>query len=222
MTHRASVAGAAVLLMAVAGCTDPAAVTSNTNPYANTRDGAIIGGVLGAATGLIAGGGENQARNAAVGAALGAATGAAVGNRLDRQAAALRAEVGNGNIEIVNDGSKLVVTLPQDILFPVDGAELQPAIIPDLQAVARNLNQYPDGIVQVVGHTDNTGAAGYNFDLSQRRAQSVTDVLTASGVPATRLQTIGRGDDQPRASNLSPEGRALNRRTEIVIIPSST
>jgi len=213
---------AAASLTFVAGCTDPAVVTSEPTSFGNTRDGAIIGGVLGAATGLITGDSNNRVRNMAVGAAIGAGVGGAVGNRLDRQEAALRQDLGNGNVEIVNDGSRLVVTLPQDILFPVSGAALQPGVVPDLQAVARNLNQFPDGIVQVVGHTDNTGAVDYNFALSQRRAQAVTDVLVDAGVPPARIQTIGRGDDQPRASNLTPEGRALNRRTEIVIIPSST
>jgi outer membrane protein OmpA-like peptidoglycan-associated protein len=213
---------AAASLTFVAACTDPAVVTSQPESFGNTRDGAIIGGVLGAATGLITGDTSNRVRNMAVGAAIGAGVGGAVGNRLDRQEAALRQDLGNGNIDIVNDGTRLVVTLPQDILFPVSSAALQPAFVPDLQAVARNLNQFPDGIVQVVGHTDNTGSVEYNFALSQRRAQSVTDVLVGAGVPPGRIQTIGRGDDQPRASNLTPEGRALNRRTEIVIIPSST
>ncbi|MEM9247726.1 MAG: OmpA family protein [Pseudomonadota bacterium] len=221
MVIRTSGALAAASLVALAACTDPAVVGAPNDPNANTRTGAIIGAITGAAAGALADD-DNRGRNAAIGAAIGAGVGGAIGNRLDRQEAALRESLGNGNIQIVNDGTKLVVTMPQDILFAVDSAALEPAILPDLRAVAANLNEFPDGTVQVVGHTDNTGAASYNLDLSQRRAQSVASVLTADGVPASRVQTIGRGDDVPRASNLTPEGRALNRRVEIVIIPSAT
>ncbi len=220
MVFRLSGALGAASLVALAGCTDPAVVGAPNDPDANTRTGAIIGAITGAAAGALAND-DNRGRNAVVGAAIGAGVGGAIGNRLDRQEAALRQSVGNGNIQIVNDGTKLVVTMPQDILFAVDSSELQPAVLPDLRAVAVNLNEFPDGTVQVVGHTDNTGAASYNLELSQRRAQAVGNVLTGGGVPPARIQPVGRGDDQPRASNLTPEGRAQNRRVEIVILPST-
>ena len=75
--------------------------------------------------------------------------------------------------------------------------------------------------VQVIGHTDNTGDAGYNQGLSERRANAVADVLMNGGVAFGRIQTFGRGEDQPVASNLSEEGRAQNRRVEIVILPTA-
>jgi outer membrane protein OmpA-like peptidoglycan-associated protein len=65
------------------------------------------------------------------------------------------------------------------------------------------------------------GDASYNYDLSQRRANAVTDALISNGVAATRLQSLGRGEDQPVASNLTAEGRAQNRRVEIVILPDA-
>ncbi len=71
----------------------------------------------------------------------------------------------------------------------------------------------------MIGHTDNTGTAAYNQDLSQRRASSVASVLRDSGVPGARIAAYGRGEDQPVASNLTPEGRAQNRRVEIIIRP---
>lgn len=220
MSFRLSLAAVAASILALGACVNTSPGANPNDPNANTRTGAIVGGVIGATAGALADD-DNRGRNAAIGAAVGAVAGGAVGARLDRQEAALRQSLGNGNIQIVNDGTRLVVTMPQDILFPVDSAQLQPGIVPDLRAVAANLNEFPDGTVQVIGHTDNTGAASYNLDLSQRRAQSVANVLTGAGVPPSRIQTIGRGDDQPRASNLSADGRALNRRVEIVIIPSS-
>jgi outer membrane protein OmpA-like peptidoglycan-associated protein len=87
--------------------------------------------------------------------------------------------------------------------------------------VANSLQRYPNSTVFVVGHTDNTGSAAYNYDLSQRRAASVAAVLRNSGVAGNRLQTVGRGFDQPIASNATAQGRAQNRRVEIVIRPNT-
>ena len=87
--------------------------------------------------------------------------------------------------------------------------------------VAQSLQQYPNSTVQVVGHTDNSGDAGYNQSLSERRANAVADVLMNGGVPFGRIQTYGRGEDQPVASNLTTEGKAQNRRVEIVILPTA-
>ena len=75
--------------------------------------------------------------------------------------------------------------------------------------------------MQVVGHTDNTGSAAHNQALSERRANAVADVLMNGGVAFSRIQTYGRGEDQPLASNLTAEGRAQNRRVEIVILPNA-
>ena len=157
---------------------------------------------------------------ALAGGAIGAGGGAIIGNQLDRQEAELRQQL-NNNVDIVNTGDRLIVTLPQDILFATDSAELSGSLVGDLRTVASSLNQYPGSVVQVVGHTDNVGDAGYNYDLSERRARSVAGVLISSGVSSSRIQTFGRGEDQPKASNLTPEGRQQNRRVEIVILPTA-
>ena len=201
--------------MALTACTDPAQL----NPDANyTQQGAITGGILGAATGLAVGG--TSVKNAAIGAAIGAGAGALAGNQLDRQAEALRQSIGNPNIIINRQGDVLVVTMPQDILFDIDSTEVRPALAGDLAALAANLNQYPDTTAEIVGHTDNTGEAQYNQDLSVRRAQAVAGIVMANGVPAYRVSAIGRGEDAPVASNLTEEGRAQNRRVDILIRPT--
>jgi outer membrane protein OmpA-like peptidoglycan-associated protein len=115
----------------------------------------------------------------------------------------------------------LVVTLPQDILFATDSAVVRSGLQSDLGALARNLQDYPSTTVQVIGHTDNVGDAGYNQDLSSRRASSVSTILTANGVASYRIQSYGRGEDAPVATNLTPEGRAQNRRVEIIISPAA-
>jgi outer membrane protein OmpA-like peptidoglycan-associated protein len=110
--------------------------------------------------------------------------------------------------------------MPQDVLFATDSAILRADLTRDIKAVAANLIRYPNSRIEVAGHTDNSGSAAYNQDLSQRRAVSVADVLRQSGVPNARITAYGRGEDAPIASNQSPAGRAQNRRVEIIIRPT--
>jgi len=221
-TFKPTLAIACASVLALTACTDPAYLSNPDNPNRKTQTGAIIGGLVGATAGIIAGddAGERR-RGAAIGAAVGAAGGGLIGARLDQQERDLRASIGNSDVGIVNTGSELIVTMPQDILFAVDSASLRPDLTRDLGALAQNLQAYPDSTVDILGHTDNTGDAGYNQGLSQRRAQSVSDVLVNNGISSLRLRAIGRGEDAPVASNLTPEGRAQNRRVEIVIRPNA-
>lgn len=205
-----------VLSIAMTGCMDSSMFGEpDSNAQKGAVTGAVIGGLLGASSG------DKKASKAIVGAAIGGAIGGAIGQNLDRQAAALESELGNDQVKIVNTGSELIVTMPQDILFSVDSAVVVPTLQSDLRILAANLQDYPNTTVQVIGHTDNTGDASYNQNLSTRRAASVAAVLTGNGVASYRVQAIGRGEDAPVATNLSAEGRAMNRRVEIVITPSA-
>lgn len=203
--------------LALSGCVTNAPLTAD--PNANrTRDGAVIGGILGGFLGATAND-ENQGRNAILGAAVGAAAGGAIGNALDRQAQDLRGSLSDNRILIENTGSELIVTMPEGILFDVDSAAIRAGLQSDLRALAGNLNQYPDTDVVVEGHTDNTGSAAYNQDLSTRRAQAVAGVLLEAGVAPFRVSALGRGEDDPVATNLTPDGRQQNRRVEVIIRP---
>ncbi len=209
---------AGISLVAVTACTEPTGMGDPNDPNRNTRSGAVVGGMLGAATGALVS--DNRARGAVIGGVLGAGTGALVGNNLDRQEAELRRDLGN-QASITNTGDRLIVTMPQDILFSVDSATLRSDLQGDLRTIASSLNSYPNTTIQVIGHTDNTGAASYNQSLSERRAGAVAGVLVNSGVSSGRIRTLGAGESQPVASNLTPEGRAQNRRVEIVIVPNT-
>ena len=189
---------------------------TETGPRQNTGTaaGAVAGGILG---GIITG----RPAGAAVGAGIGAIAGGAIGQQLDIQAGELRAGFDDGRISVVNTGTSLVVTMPEAILFATDSAELTASIRKNLRVLAQHLNKYPSSNVQVIGHTDNQGAASYNLNLSRQRAAAVTQVLMNQGVAPQRVTSIGRGEDQPIASNLTPEGRAQNRRVEIIIIPTN-
>ncbi|MET4101411.1 outer membrane protein OmpA-like peptidoglycan-associated protein [Roseovarius sp. MBR-78] len=206
--------GAALLL--VTACTDPGYV-SGQDPRQKTRQGAIIGGLIGAGTGAAVS--DNKAGGALLGGAIGALGGAAIGNALDKQEAELRQQL-DSDVKIVNTGDRLILTMPQDILFATDSSTVAPGLRDDLFKVASSLQRYPDTTVQVVGHTDSDGAASYNQQLSERRANAVADVLMNGGVPFGRIRAFGRGEDQPVASNLTPEGKRQNRRVEIVILPN--
>jgi len=216
MNQRTPLVIASVALLGLAACA-PDTQTIAGGPKATA--GAVTGALVGAAVGANASGG-NRLAQAAAGAILGGAVGGVIGSSLDRQAAELQGSVSN-QTRVVNNGNSLTVTMPQDILFATNSAALRPDLLRDLDALATNLLRYPDSTVEIVGHTDNTGTAALNQDLSQRRAGAVADKLRAAGVPSRRIVAIGRGEDFPVASNLTPEGRALNRRVEIVIRPNT-
>ncbi|MBN2906546.1 MAG: OmpA family protein [Rhodobacteraceae bacterium] len=211
---------AAVGALTLSACTPTGDQTSD--PRQRTKEGVAIGAGLGALTGLMIGDNKKERRRAAlVGAALGAAAGGVIGDRLDKQAAELRNDFGDSRINVVNTGSELVVTMPQDILFATDSSAVRYDLQSDLRVLSRSLNDYPNTTVDVIGHTDNTGSASYNQSLSARRAGSVAAVLTGAGVNPDRVRAYGRGEGEPVASNLTPEGRAQNRRVDIIIRPIS-
>ncbi len=205
-------------LLALTACTSPEHLGGN-DPNKNTKQGALLGGILGAGVGAIFS--DDKAKGAVIGGAIGAGAGAVTGSILDRQEAELRQELQNDDIRITNTGDRLILSMPNAILFDVDSATVNSGLRSDLFTVASSLQKYPDSRVQVVGHTDNSGGAAYNQGLSERRANAVADVLQEGGVAFDRLQTIGRGEEQPVASNLTEEGKAQNRRVEIVILPTA-
>ncbi len=221
MRFSTTMLGLSAGLLFLSACV-PAGQYDPNNPNARTQNGAMIGAGLGALAGVATGdGGKDKLDRAAVGAVLGGLAGGIYGNILDKQAAELQRDITTNGVRIVNEGNQLRVIMPEGILFPVDSAAVNPGIMNDLYTVADSLNRYPGSRVQVVGHTDNTGSAAYNADLSQRRAGAVASVLRGAGVSGARLNPVGMGEDQPIASNLSPAGRAQNRRVEIVIIPTN-
>ncbi|ASP19526.1 putative lipoprotein YiaD [Antarctobacter heliothermus] len=209
-----------VAVVGLSACTTGPMI-DDSDPNKKAKQGALIGALGGAVAGRLAGGSDVGERNRATvaGALVGAAAGAAIGNQLDKQEAELRQQLGD-SATIRNTGDRLIVTMPQDILFATDSAQLRSTLVSDLRDVGQSLLAYPNTTSQVIGHTDSDGDAAYNLDLSQRRAQAVANVLLSEGVPRGRVSVIGRGEDQPIASNLTAEGKAQNRRVEIVILPN--
>ncbi|MEK6217040.1 MAG: OmpA family protein [Boseongicola sp.] len=218
LTRKPIILGAASLL-ALSACSDPSQFPGTDGD--RTRQGAIAGAALGGLLGGTRESGSDRFKNAIVGAAVGAAAGGLIGNAMDQQAAELRNDFGNGDIEVINTGSELIVRMPEAILFATDSASLNPRLRSDLTVLSNSLNKYPRSIVTVTGHTDNRGAASYNQDLSERRAGSVAAVLRSGGVSGSRIRTVGAGEGQPIATNQTAAGQAMNRRVDITITPTN-
>ena len=189
------------------------------DPNQRTKNGAIVGAAVGGLLGANSTD-DNKLERGIIGAAIGGAVGGAIGNELDKQAGELRRDL-DSDIAVVNTGSELRVTMPQDLLFATDSASLRGDLVSDIRVLAANLGDYPNSTVFVVGHTDSTGDPGYNQNLSERRAAAVASVLRSEGVSSARLRTQGAGEAQPVASNNTAAGRAQNRRVEIIIRPNA-
>lgn len=179
--------------------------------------GVGAGGAVGAGIGALAG---NTALGAVIGAAVGGTAGALIGKKMDKQKKELEQTVPDATIETVNNGEALKVTFDSGILFATNSSTLSDASKSALRNFATSLKQNPDTDIKIIGFTDNTGKVDYNQLLSEKRARSVYDYLMMQGVSSDRMSYEGRGIHDPVASNDTPEGRALNRRVEIVILPN--
>jgi outer membrane protein OmpA-like peptidoglycan-associated protein len=138
---------------------------------------------------------------------------------MDRQADDLRRHLAGTGVDVVRQGDAIVLELPSDITFAFDKSDIQGRFVPVLTALADTLNHYPATYVDVIGHTDSIGSAAYNQALSERRADSVAGFIQAREAIPARLREEGKGKTEPIASNATIEGRAANRRVEILLYP---
>ena len=121
----------------------------------------------------------------------------------------------NIDLEKASEGSMAILN---NIFFDLDKFDLKPKSIPELQKIIRFMNENLQVHVEVSGHTDNTGQAAYNKQLSEKRAHSVYNYLLQKGIAKDRLTPVGFGSEKPIASNDSEVGRRQNRRIEFRII----
>jgi outer membrane protein OmpA-like peptidoglycan-associated protein len=178
--------------------------------------GAVVGGLIGAATGS-----KNQREKAAAGAVAGAAIGGLLGNRIgaymDKQEADLRnamaSTISQNNATIQrNNEQMLTATFKSDVFFDVNSSVIKPGGYAELDRVANVLAQYPQTMIRVEGHTDQTGSEQYNLQLSERRANAVKNALTQKGIDAARITPVGMGECCPVSSD-----NAANRRVSMVL-----
>ncbi|WP_437730665.1 OmpA family protein [Sorangium sp. So ce1335] len=115
----------------------------------------------------------------------------------------------------------VVITLSGAVLFASGKSELLPIAKEKLNQVATTLKDQGSPPLRIEGHTDSTGSAQANRKLSLDRADAVKTHLISVGLPADKIATVGHGPDRPVADNKTPEGRANNRRVEIIVNPTS-
>jgi outer membrane protein OmpA-like peptidoglycan-associated protein len=202
------------MAMAITGCT--------TNPYtgeeeaSNKAKGAGIGAVAGAAIGALAGGSR---RSVLIGAGVGALSGLAVGAYMDKQEDKLRAQLQGTGVSVTRSGDNIILNMPGNITFATGSSDINADFYPILNSVALVVNEFEKTYIDITGHTDNVGAADFNQRLSEKRASSVARYLESQQVLPQRIITSGMGLEAPIASNDTPEGRAQNRRVELMLTP---
>lgn len=211
-----------ISVLGIALATSAMLMTSCTSiqNLSNTQKGAGIGAGAGAGIGALIG---NKAGNTAVGAilggALGGVAGGLIGKKMDKQAAQIENTVPGA--EVIKAGEGIIVKFDSGILFGFDKSDLKPEAKTNIQKLVASLNENEDTDILVIGHTDNVGRSEYNLGLSERRAASVKSYAIAQGLSASRIKTEGRGASEPIASNETEDGRAQNRRVEIVIVANA-
>lgn len=194
-----------------------------TDPYtgerkvSNTGKGAGIGAAAGAAIGALTGG--SRGKRAGYGAAAGVLAGAAAGYYMDRQEAKLREQLQRSGVSVTRQGDNIILNMPGNVTFDVDSADINSRFYDVLDSVALTLNEFDKTYINVAGHTDSTGSDAHNLDLSQRRADSVSQYLVNHKVDPRRIDSQGFGESQPIATNNTAVGKAQNRRVEITLQP---
>ena len=196
------------------------------NPYTREEQtskaakGSAIGAAAGVVVGLITGdGSKERKKRALILGGVGAIAGGSVGVYMDQQEMKLRQRLDNSGVSVTRIGDNITLNMPGNVTFAVNSADINQAFYDVLDSVALVLNEYEKTLVEVAGHTDNTGSDEYNQQLSQKRAASVAAYLRSRQVMAERLIEVGGGENYPVASNDTAEGRQMNRRVEITIVP---
>ena len=219
---KSSLVVAGLAALSLSACTTMNAYTGDSQ-LSNTAGGAMVGAGTGAVVGAFAGAATgNDPRIAAlIGAGLGGLTGAAVGHYMDQQEAELRAQLQSTGVSVTRVGNQIILNMPSNITFQTDSATVNTGFNDTLVSVGLVLKKFNKTVVDVTGHTDNTGSTAHNQDLSQRRAVAVATILANQGVDQRRFYIEGKGESDPIASNANEAGRSQNRRVEIQISPIS-
>ncbi|ACA88504.1 OmpA family protein [Shewanella woodyi] len=207
-------------LVALTGC-------QTTNPYTNesqnakATNGAIIGAIAGAAIGVASSSKSDRGKGALIGAASGAALGGGIGYYMDTQEAELRKQLQSTGVSVTRSGDNIILNMPNEVTFGVDETHLSAGAKRVLNSVALVAKEYDKTRLNVLGFTDSSGSESYNLRLSKVRAVEVADYLVSQKVEYVRVKSDGMGEERPIASNATKEGRAENRRVEIILSPLS-
>ncbi|GIU03916.1 OmpA family lipoprotein [Shewanella morhuae] len=196
------------------------------NPYSNEEQtakattGSLIGAVAGAAIGVASSSKSDRGKGALIGAASGAAVGGGIGYYMDVQETKLRQQLASTGVSVTRSGDNIILNMPNEVTFGVDQTELSDGAKRVLNSVALVAKEYSKTQLNILGYTDSSGSDSYNLRLSQVRASEVGNYLMSKGVASARVKSQGMGESSPIASNANANGRAQNRRVEIVLTPT--
>jgi len=214
ISRQSRLAVSLALMLGLGACT--------TNPYTGEKEaskagmGAGIGAVAGGLVGAIAGDNRNAIL---LGMGVGALAGGGAGYYMDKQEDKLRAQLQSTGVSVTRNADNIILNMPGNITFATNSSNISADFYKVLDSVALVINEFEKTYVDVYGYTDSTGSAAHNQTLSKSRTSSVASYLVSQEVTSQRVVTHGMGESQPIASNDTPEGRSLNRRVEIVLIP---
>ncbi len=192
----------------------------------NKQKGAIIGttggAILGAIIGNNIGKGGNGELGAVIGGVIGGGAGILIGNKMDKQAQKIEEEIPGAQVERVDQGIVITFEDGSGVYFATNKYNINPASETTLNKLIAIFKENSDTNILVIGHTDSAGDADYNMTLSKNRATSVTNHLKQNGISQGRLTSNWFGETKPINDNSTAEGRAKNRRVNIVIVPNET
>lgn len=212
-------AASAILLLQACTTFDPYTGDSKTS---KTAIGAAAGAGIAAVVAYIDNKDKSsKTRNQRILAAAtgGAAIGGGIGYYMDAQEAKLRKQLRDSGVSIQRDGDKINLIMPGNITFATNSSNINTNFTSVLNSVALVLEEYNKTLVVVSGHTDSIGSVQHNQKLSEERADSVANYLRGQKIISDRLEIVGFGESQPVANNQTAEGRELNRRVEITLLP---
>ncbi|MBL4746562.1 MAG: OmpA family protein [Flavobacteriaceae bacterium] len=183
--------------------------------------GATGGAILGAIIGNNTGNKKNSELGAIIGGVVGGAAGILIGKKMDDQAQQIETEIPGAVVERVDNGIIITFDEKSGVYFDTGKSNINYSSQQTLDKLAGVLREYTDTNVLVIGHTDSAGADQLNMNLSKKRAEAVTHYFVASkGLAGQRFTTQWYGETQPKFDNTTREGRAKNRRVNVVIVPN--
>jgi len=183
--------------------------------------GATGGAILGAIIGNNVGSKKNSELGAVIGGVVGGAAGVLIGKKMDDQAQQIETEIPGAVVERVDDGIVITFDEQSGVYFATGKSNINDSSQETLDKLVGVLREYVDTNVLVIGHTDSAGSDELNMNLSHKRANAVTNYFVGTkSLAAQRFTTQWYGETQPKFDNATKEGRAKNRRVNVVIVPN--
>lgn len=196
--------------LALTGC------NTMTDTQRRTATGTAVGAVAGAGIAHATGG--NAAVSAVAGAAIGGVGTYIWSENMERQRRELQTATKGTSVQVTRTSdNRLKLAIPADVSFNSNSAVIKPQFRRVLNSFSDSLRRHPRTHVVIIGHADSSGGAHINDPLSRSRANATRSYIFSRGVQGPRIQTEGRGDREPIASNATAAGRAKNRRVEVFV-----